>query len=172
MNLESKLRHVMDFPKPGIDFIDITPVLQDPSALRQCLDIMRDKILDLGDIDLIVGAESRGFIFGAPLAYMLGIGFVPVRKRGKLPYKTISVEYELEYGTDVLEIHEDAVKPGDKIVIVDDLLATGGTAWSNIQLVEKLGGEVKGLVYFVELLYLNGRDRIKNYKVESLVKIS
>ncbi|NMB97717.1 MAG: adenine phosphoribosyltransferase [Clostridiaceae bacterium] len=172
MNLESKLRHVMDFPKPGIDFIDITPVLQDPAALRQCLDIMRDKILDLGDIDLIVGAESRGFIFGAPLAYMLGIGFVPVRKRGKLPYKTISVEYELEYGTDVLEIHEDAVKPGDKIVIVDDLLATGGTAWSNIQLVEKLGGEVKGLVYFVELLYLNGRDRIKNYKVESLVKIS
>jgi len=172
MNLESKLRHVLDFPKPGIDFIDITPVLQDPAALKQCLEEMRDKVLELGDVDLIVGAESRGFIFGAPLAYMLGIGFVPIRKKGKLPYKTISVEYELEYGTDVLEIHEDAVKPGDKIVIVDDLLATGGTARSNIQLVEKLGGEVKGLVYFIELSFLNGRGKIKNYKVESLVKIS
>ncbi len=172
MNLEAKLRHVMDFPKPGIDFIDITPVLQDPVALKMCLEGMRDKLLELGPIDLIVGAESRGFIFGAPLAYMLGIGFVPVRKKGKLPYKTISVEYELEYGTDILEVHEDAVKPGDRIAIVDDLLATGGTAWSNIQLVEKLGGEVKGLVYFVELAYLNGRERLKNYKVESLVKIT
>lgn len=172
MNLESKLRHVLDFPKPGIDFIDITPVLQDPAALKQCLEEMRDKVLEFGNIDLIVGAESRGFIFGAPLAYMLGIGFVPIRKKGKLPYKTISVEYELEYGTDVLEIHEDAVKPGDKIVIVDDLLATGGTAWSNVQLVERLGGEVKGLVYFVELSFLNGREKLKKYKVESLVKIS
>lgn len=172
MNLESKLRHVLDFPKPGIDFIDITPVLQDPAALKQCLEEMRDKVLGLGDIDLIVGAKSRGFIFGAPLAYMLGIGFVPIRKKGKLPYKTISVEYELEYGTDVLEIHEDAIKPGDKVAVVDDLLATGGTAWSNIQLVERLGGEVKGLVYFVELSFLNGRDKLENYKVESLVKIS
>ncbi|HOJ10699.1 MAG TPA: adenine phosphoribosyltransferase [Clostridiales bacterium] len=171
MDLESKLRHVMDFPKPGIDFIDITPVLQDADALRQCLEEMRAKILELGEVDLIIGPESRGFIFGAPLAYMLDKGFVPIRKKGKLPYKTISVEYELEYGTDILEMHEDAVKPGDKVVIVDDLLATGGTAESNIKLVEKLGGEVVGLVYFIELSFLNGRDRLKNYKVESLVKI-
>ena len=171
MNLESKLRHVMDFPKPGIDFIDITPVLQDPAALKQCLEEMRDKILELGKVDLIVGAESRGFIFGAPLAYMLGIGFVPIRKKGKLPYKSISAEYALEYGTDILEMHEDAVKPGDKVVIVDDLLATGGTAGSNVKLVEKLGGKVAGMVYFVELAFLNGRDKLKSYEVKSLVKI-
>jgi len=162
----------MDFPKPGIDFIDITPVLQDPKALKQCLEEMKEKILEIGCFDLIVGPESRGFIFGAPLAYMLGKGFVLIRKKGKLPYKTISVEYQLEYGTDIFEIHEDAIKPGQKVVIVDDLLATGGTAESNIKLVEKLGGEVIGLVYFIELGYLNGRDKLKNYRVESLVKIN
>ncbi|HHY24860.1 MAG TPA: adenine phosphoribosyltransferase [Clostridiaceae bacterium] len=172
MDLEMKLRHVMDFPKPGIDFIDITPVLQDPKALKQCLEEMKEKILEIGCFDLIVGPESRGFIFGAPLAYMLGKGFVLIRKKGKLPYKTISVEYQLEYGTDIFEIHEDAIKPGQKVVIVDDLLATGGTAESNIKLVEKLGGEVIGLVYFIELGYLNGRDKLKNYRVESLVKIN
>lgn len=172
MDLESKLRHVMDFPKPGIDFIDITPVLQDACALKQCLEQMKEKILGMGDFDLIVGPESRGFIFGAPLAYMLGKGFVLIRKKGKLPYKTVSVEYELEYGIDILEIHADAIKPGQKVVVVDDLLATGGTSYSNIELVKKLGGEVVGLVYFVELTYLKGRERLKDYRVESLVKIN
>lgn len=173
MDLDSKLRHVMDFPKPGIDFIDITTVLQDAGALKECLEQMKEKVLEIAgeDFDLIVGPESRGFIFGAPLAYMLGKGFVLIRKKGKLPYKTVSVEYELEYGKDTLEIHEDAIKPGQKVVVVDDLLATGGTSYSNIQLVEKLGGEVIGLVYFVELTYLKGREKLKDYRVESIVKI-
>lgn len=171
MDLEYNLRNILDFPKPGINFIDITPALQDPATLKRCLEEMRDKILELGKVDLIVGSESRGFIFGTPLAYMLGIGFIPIRKKGKLPYKTISVEYELEYGTDTLEIHKDAIKPGDRVVIVDDLLATGGTAGSNVKLVEKLGGEVAGMVYFIELSFLKGRDTLKGYKVESLVKI-
>ncbi|NLC68339.1 MAG: adenine phosphoribosyltransferase [Clostridiaceae bacterium] len=173
MDLESKLRHVMDFPRPGIDFIDITTVLQDAEALKDCLGQMKEKVIEIAgeDFDLIVGPESRGFIFGAPLAYMLGKGFVLIRKKGKLPYKTVSVEYELEYGKDVLEIHEDAIEPGQKVVIVDDLLATGGTSYSNIQLVKKLGGKVMGLVYFVELTYLKGREKLKDYRVESIVKI-
>lgn len=170
MDLKAKLRHVMDFPKEGIDFIDITTVLQDADALRQCIDEMKEKMESFGDFDLIVGPESRGFIFGTPLAYLMKKGFIPVRKKGKLPYKTISVEYQLEYGTDILEMHEDAIKPGQKIVIVDDLLATGGTTESNIKLVEKLGGQVVGIVYFVELTFLKGRETLKDYKVESIVK--
>ncbi|HHW48930.1 MAG TPA: adenine phosphoribosyltransferase [Clostridiaceae bacterium] len=170
MDFKNKLRHVMDFPKKGIDFIDITTVLQDAEALKDCLDAMKEKILKGGDFDLIVGTESRGFMFGTPLAYALNKGFVPIRKKGKLPYKTISIEYELEYGTGVLEIHEDAIKPGQKVIIVDDLLATGGTTESNIKLVEKLGGQVVGIYYFIELTYLNGRERLKNYKVESIVQ--
>lgn len=171
MDLKSKLRRVKDFPKPGIEFIDITTVLQDPKALKQCLDEMRMKIVELGEVDVIVGSESRGFIFGAPLAYMQGLGFVPIRKNGKLPYKTIKQEYELEYGTDILEIHEDAIKPGDRVVVVDDLLATGGTAGSNVKLVEKLGGKVVGMVYFIELTFLEGRKKLQGYKVESIVQI-
>jgi adenine phosphoribosyltransferase len=170
MDLKSKLRHVMDFPKKGIDFIDITTVLQDAEAMKQCIDEMKKKILSFGDFDLIVGPESRGFIFGMPLAYLLGKGFIPVRKKGKLPYKTISVEYQLEYGTDILEMHEDAVKPGQKIIIVDDLLATGGTTSSNIKLVEKLGGQVVGIVYFIELKELKGRECLKGYNIESIVQ--
>jgi adenine phosphoribosyltransferase len=170
MDLKSKLRHVMDFPKEGVDFIDITTVLQDGEALRKCIDVMKEKSLEMGDFDIIVGAESRGFIFGATLAYIFGKGFVPIRKKGKLPYKTISVEYQLEYGVDVLEMHEDAIKPGQKVLVVDDLLATGGTAKSNIKLVEKLGGQVVGLVYFIELSYLKGRDKLEGYNVESIVK--
>ena len=170
MDLKAKLRHVMDFPKEGIDFIDITTVLQDGDALKHTLDSMKEKFSKFGDFDLIVGPESRGFIFGTPLAYAMGKGFVPIRKKGKLPYKTISVEYQLEYGTDVLEMHEDAVKPGQKVIIVDDLLATGGTTESNIKLVESLGGKVAGIVYFVELSFLNGRDKLKGYSVESLVR--
>ncbi|MCX7842669.1 MAG: adenine phosphoribosyltransferase [Clostridia bacterium] len=169
MDLKSKLRHVMNFPKEGIDFIDITTVLQDKEALKAALDAMKEKIQALGDFDMIVGPESRGFIFGAPLAYIMGKGFVPIRKKGKLPYKTIRIEYELEYGTDVLEMHEDAIKPGQRVVIVDDLLATGGTSESNIKLVEKLGGEVAGIVYFIELSFLNGREKLGSYKVDSVV---
>lgn len=170
MDLKAKLRHVMDFPKKGVDFIDITTVLQDAKALTQCVDSMKEKAMELGNFDMIVGPESRGFIFGAPIAYALGKGFVPIRKKGKLPYNTISEEYQLEYGTDTLEIHEDAIQPGQNVVIIDDLLATGGTIESNIKLVEKLGGHVCGLVFFIELTYLKGRDRLKGYNVESLVK--
>lgn len=170
MDLKSKLRHVLDFPKQGIDFIDITTVLQDAEAYRECIDQMTESIRKVGEFDLIVGTESRGFILGAPLAYILGKGFVPIRKRGKLPYKTIQVEYQLEYGTDVLEIHQDAVKPGQRVVVVDDLLATGGTTESNIKLIEKLGGEVAGVFFFIELTYLNGREKLKGYNVESIVQ--
>lgn len=170
MDLKAKLRHVMGFPKEGVDFIDITTVLQDAEALRQCVGELEVKAAASGDFDLIVGPESRGFIFGAPLAYNLNKGFVPIRKKGKLPYNTIKVEYQLEYGSDVLEMHEDAIRPGQKVVIVDDLLATGGTTESNIKLIEKLGGEVVGIVFFIELSFLNGRDKLKGYKVESLVQ--
>lgn len=170
MKLKSKLRHVLNFPKQGVDFIDITTVLQDPEALRECVDSLIEGIKGFGDFQTIVGPESRGFIFGATLAYTLNKGFVPVRKEGKLPYKTKSVKYKLEYGTDVLEMHEDAIKPGQKVVIVDDLLATGGTIESNIKLVEMLGGEVVGLIFFIELSYLNGRDKLKGYNVKSIVQ--
>ncbi|MCR4435415.1 MAG: adenine phosphoribosyltransferase [Clostridiales bacterium] len=170
MDIKSKLRHVMNFPTEGIDFIDITTVLQDAQALRESLDGMKKKIEEIGEFDLIVGPESRGFIFGAPLAYITGKGFVPIRKKGKLPYKTVSIEYQLEYGTDTLEIHEDAIKPGQKVIIVDDLLATGGTSQSNIKLVEMLGGQVAGLVYLVELTFLNGREKLKGFKVDSIVQ--
>jgi adenine phosphoribosyltransferase len=170
MDLKTRLRHVIDFPKEGIDFIDITTVLQDPEAFKFCMDSFKELAQQLEDFDIIVGSESRGFIFGAPLAYQMGKGFVPIRKKGKLPYKTIRAEYDLEYGTDVLEMHEDAIKPGQKVLIVDDLLATGGTSGANIKLVEQLGGKVVGLIYFIELSFLNGKDKLKGYKVNSIVK--
>lgn len=170
MNLKSKLRQVKDFPKEGVNYIDITTVLQDSEALRESIDIMKNEIRDFGEFDIIVGPESRGFIFGTPLAYAINKGFVPIRKRGKLPYKTISVEYQLEYGTDILEIHTDAVSKGQKVIIVDDLLATGGTTEANIKLVEQLGGEVIGIIYFVELEFLNGRKKLEGYKVKSIVQ--
>lgn len=170
MDLKSKFRHVMDFPKEGIDFIDITTVLQDPEALRYSLEAMKESIEKFGDFDLIVAPEARGFIFGMPLAYMMGKGFIPVRKPGKLPYKTISFEYALEYGTNTLEIHEDAIKPGQKILLVDDLLATSGTMEAIVKLVEKIGGEVVGVQVLVELGFLNGRDKLKGYNVESVVE--
>ena len=169
MDLKSKLRHVMDFPKEGIDFIDITTVLQDAEAFKACIDKYKEYAEELGDFDVIIGSESRGFIFGATLAYEMGKGFVPVRKKGKLPYKTIRVEYDLEYGTDTLEMHEDAIKPGQRVLIVDDLLATGGTTEANIKLIEKLGGEVAGIVYFIELGFLEGRKKLEGYRVKSIV---
>lgn len=169
MDFKAKLRHVPDYPKQGIDFIDITTVLQDHDALQQSIEEMKKLTQEMNQFDLIVGPESRGFIFGAPLAYVLNKGFVPIRKKGKLPYKTVGIEYQLEYGKDVLEIHQDAIKPGQRVVIVDDLLATGGTMESNIKLVEKLGGEVAGLVFFIELSFLNGRKKLQGYKVRSVV---
>ncbi len=170
MDLKAKLRHVMNFPTEGIDFIDITTVLQDAEAYKYAMDEMRKKLEGFGDFDLIVGSEARGFIFGAPLAYVMGKGFIPIRKKGKLPYKSIGVEYKLEYGSDILEMHEDAIKPGQRVAIVDDLLATGGTSRSNIELIEKLNGEVAGVLYFVELSYLNGREQLEGYDVESIVQ--
>ena len=169
MDLKSKFRHVMDFPVEGIDFIDITTVLQDPDALKFSLEKMKESMEDFGDFDLIVAPEARGFIFGVPLAYMTGKGFIPVRKPGKLPYKTISFEYELEYGTNTLEIHEDAIKPGQKILLVDDLLATSGTMEAIVKLVEKIGGEVVGVQVLIELEFLKGREKLKGYDVKSIV---
>ncbi|WHH59065.1 adenine phosphoribosyltransferase [Petroclostridium sp. X23] len=169
MNLKEKFRHIVDFPKEGIDFIDITTVLQDKESFKYAVDTLCDMLKDK-DFDLVIGPESRGFIFGAPLAYALNKGFIPIRKKGKLPYKTIQVEYELEYGTDVLEMHEDAVQPGQRVVIVDDLLATGGTTVSNIKLIEQVGGIVTDIIYLVELEFLNGRDKLQGYNVQSVVK--
>ncbi len=169
MNLKSKFRHVLDFPEEGIDFIDITTILIDKDVFKYAM----DKIIDMAskyDFDIVVAPESRGFILGTPIAYKLGKGFAPIRKKGKLPYKTIDIEYKLEYGSNILEIHADAVKPGQKVLVVDDLLATGGTTSANVKLVEKLGGIVVGIVCMVELTYLNGRDKLKDYKVESLVQ--
>ncbi len=170
MDFKEQLRHVADFPEEGIDFIDITTVLEDNEAFHAMIEAMIDKVKDL-DIDLVVGAESRGFIIGAPLAYALGTGFVPVRKKGKLPYKTIEADYTLEYGTNTLEMHVDAVKKGQKVLIVDDLLATGGTALASCRLVEQLGGTVEGLLFFVELTELEGREKIRDYRVDIITKV-
>ncbi len=170
MDLKNKLRHVMDFPKPGVDFIDITTVLSDPEALHETISQMQKTVADI-DFDLIVGSESRGFIMGTPLAYSLNKGFIPVRKAGKLPYKTVSVEYDLEYGKDRLEMHVDAIAPGQKVLVVDDLLATGGTARAMCQLVERLGGVVAGVLFFIELeSEFDGRDNLPGQKVFSIVK--
>lgn len=166
--IKSLIRDVPNFPKEGIIFKDITPLLGDKEAFRESIDLLVDKIIGEAP-DVIVAVESRGFIFGAPIAYKLHCGFVPVRKKGKLPYKTQQVEYELEYGVDVLEIHEDAFPKGAKVVIVDDLLATGGTSLAVVELVKKLGGEVSSLLFLIELSFLNGRDRLKDYVVHSLI---
>ena len=168
MDLKQFIRDIPDFPQPGILFRDITPLLQDPEAFRFVVDRLSDEYREAG-IDAIVAIESRGFLFGAPLAQNLGIPFVPVRKAGKLPAKHISVEYSLEYGTSQLDIHEDALKRGQKALIVDDLLATGGTANAAAKLVELLGAEVHAMAFVVELAFLNGRDRLREYEVLSLV---
>lgn len=171
MELQHYVRDVPDFPKPGIVFKDITPLLGEPAALRGAIDQMREKISDL-KIDHVVGIESRGFLFGVPLAMQLGCGFTPVRKPKKLPYRTRSIEYELEYGTDTLEIHEDGVRPGQKVLVVDDLLATGGTMAATCRLTTELGAEVLGCLVLIELGFLGGRERLPVSRVDSLIHYS
>ncbi|WP_113675537.1 adenine phosphoribosyltransferase [Vallitalea guaymasensis] len=168
MDLKTLIREVPDFPKEGILFYDITTILQNPEGLKASIDQIQAKLEGI-EFDYIVGPESRGFIFGVPVAYNTGKGFLPIRKAGKLPYKTKSKEYALEYGTATIEMHIDAIKPGDKVVIIDDLLATGGTSKATVELIESLGGEVVKLVYLIELDFLKGRDKLKNYDVDSII---
>ena len=167
-DLRAKIREVPDFPKPGILFYDITTLLKDPDAFREVIDQMADQVKDSA-VDLVVGMESRGFIFSAPLAYQLHAGFVPVRKLGKLPAETIEVEYDLEYGKATLEIHKDAIEPGQRVLIVDDLLATGGTVQGTIELVQRLGGEIAGLSFMVELTGLHGREKLGDFQIHALL---
>lgn len=167
--LRKLIREVPDFPKPGINFYDITTLLLDPSGLKQTVDALREKV-PTGPIDTVIGVESRGFIFATPLAYQLGAGFIPVRKPKKLPAECVSISYDLEYGTDTLEMHKDAVGEGHNVLIVDDLLATGGTAKAVVDLVESVGGNVAGLLFVVELDFLKGRDRFNGYDVRSLIR--
>lgn len=169
MDLKSKIRVIEGFPKEGISFKDITTLINDKEAYKYTVDSLAEHIKDK-DVDVVVGPEARGFIFGAPLAYKLGAAFVPVRKKGKLPCETVEVEYDLEYGKDSLEIHKDAIKPGQKVVIVDDLLATGGTIEAVAKLIEKSGAELVGMEFVIELTDLKGRDKLKNYDVMSLVQ--
>ena len=169
MDLKQTVREIKDFPKEGIDFKDITTLLQDGKALKFAID---EFIADLKDknVDIIVGPEARGFLMGTPVAYGMGIGFVPVRKPGKLPWEVESFEYDLEYGSNILQMHNDAIKPGQRVAIVDDLLATGGTMASAAKLIEKLGGEVVSMQFLIELEDLNGREKLSKYNVNSLIK--
>lgn len=167
--LKKLIREVPDFPKPGILFYDITTLLKDPSGLRGTIDALRAHYSE-AQVDIVIGIESRGFIFAPALAYALGAGFVPVRKPKKLPHETTAVSYDLEYGSDILEVHTDAISKGTRVLIVDDLLATGGTARAVTQLVEGLGGTVSGLGFVVELTFLNGRGRLEGYDVFSLLQ--
>ncbi len=169
MDLKEKIRVIEDFPKKVISFKDITTLIKDGEAFKEAIKSMAELIRDK-EVDLITGPEARGFIIGAPLAYELGVGFIPTRKKGKLPGKTIKAEYQLEYGSDIIEMHEDAIKAGQKVVVVDDLLATGGTIISTIELVEKLGGKVAAVVFLIELEDLKGREQLSDYEVYSLVK--
>jgi adenine phosphoribosyltransferase len=168
-SLRAQIREIPDFPKPGILFYDITTLLKNADAFHESIDMLTEPYKD-ARIDLVVGMESRGFIFSAPMAYQLNAGLVPVRKLGKLPAETITVEYALEYGSNTLEIHRDAIQPGQKVLIVDDLLATGGTVHGTIELVERLKGDVVGLAFLVELDFLKGRDRLEGRRVTSVVK--
>jgi adenine phosphoribosyltransferase len=167
--LKSLIREVPDFPKPGINFYDITTLLKHPEGLRGTVDALCDEFRD-EKVDTVIGIEARGFIFAPAMAYHLGAGFVPARKPGKLPSECASISYDLEYGQDALQIHRDAVGSGHRVIIADDLLATGGTASAVVKLVEQLGGEVVGLVFVVELEFLPGRKRLEGYDVRSLIK--
>ena len=168
MDIKSKIRHIPDFPKPGIDFLDVTPLLLEPETFKYIIDKLSDELRDV-DFDIIACSEARGFILGAPIAYALGKGFVPIRKKNKLPGEKISVQYDLEYGFDILEMHSDAIKQGQRVVIVDDILATGGTVAANVKLIEKLGGEVVKILFLIELGFLNGKEKLEGYDVCSLV---
>lgn len=167
--IEEYVRSIKDFPEEGIIFRDVTSVIQDPDGLHLAIDKLQEEIKDI-DFDVVVGPESRGFIFGVPVAYNLHKGFVPVRKKGKLPCETIEEEYDLEYGSATIEIHKDAIKPGQKVVIVDDLIATGGTTEAMIKLIERLGGEVVAIDFLMELEGLEGRKKLEGYNVKSVIK--
>jgi len=168
-DLRKLVRSVPGFPKPGIVFRDITTLAKDPAGLRAAVDAIAGRYEKAG-VDVVVGIESRGFIFGAAVAYRLGVGFVPARKPGKLPAPAVRAEYSLEYGTDVIEMHRDAISPGQRVLIVDDLLATGGTAAAAVRLVEELGGRVVALAFLIDLSFLNGRSKLGGYEVFSLIE--
>jgi adenine phosphoribosyltransferase len=168
-SIPSFIRDVPDFPKPGILFKDITPLLQDAGAFHSCIDQLA-ALVSPSSYDLVCGIESRGFLFGAPLAQRVNKGFVPIRKPGKLPYKTVSQSYDLEYGTDKIEIHADAIRKGQRVLVVDDVLATGGTMDAAVKLVHAMGGQVAGCSVVIELLFLSGRKRLETVPVHSLVK--
>ena len=169
MDLKEKIRVIDNYPKEGISFKDVTTLLQDKDALKYTIDKISEYLKDK-NIDVVVGPEARGFLFGVPVAYAIGAGFVPVRKKGKLPYETIGVSYDLEYGSDELEIHKDAIKPGQRVAIVDDLLATGGTIASVAKLVEEIGGKVVTADFVIELKELNGRAKLEGYDIMSLLE--
>ncbi|WP_428568362.1 MAG: adenine phosphoribosyltransferase [Solidesulfovibrio sp. DCME] len=171
MDLRKLVRDIPDYPKQGILFFDITPLLGDPDGFRQAVDLLAQRFAD-SKATKIVAAEARGFIFGAALAYKMGIGFVPVRKPGKLPYKTRSVSYDLEYGSDTLCMHEDALLRGEKVLVIDDLLATGGTLSGVVKLVEDFGAQIAGIGVVIELSFLNGREQFKTYGCESILQIA
>ena len=166
--IEEYVRSIPDFPEPGIIFRDVTSILQDAEGLKLSIDLIQEKLEGV-DFDVVAGTESRGFIFGVPVAYNLHKPFVPVRKKGKLPCETVSMEYALEYGTAEIEMHKDAIKPGQKVVVIDDLIATGGTIEAAIKLIEQLGGEVVKVVFLMELAGLKGREKLAGYDVESVI---
>ena len=165
---EEYVRSIVDFPEPGIIFRDVTSILEDADGLHLAIDLLQEKVGDL-DFDVVVGPESRGFIFGVPVAYNLHKAFVPVRKKGKLPCETVSMEYDLEYGSAVIEMHKNSIKPGQRVVIIDDLMATGGTMEAIIKLVESLGGVVAKIVFLMELEGLEGRKKLDGYDVETVI---
>jgi adenine phosphoribosyltransferase len=169
MDLASLVRNIPDFPVKGIQFKDVTTLLREPAAFNQAIDEMSAPFADMG-IELVAAVESRGFILGAPVAYHLGAGFVPVRKSGKLPHEKIHETYTLEYGAETLEVHRDALSAGQKVLIVDDLIATGGSARATINMIERLGGNIVGLSFLIELQFLKGRTRLDNYKVHSVIQ--
>ena len=168
MDLKDKIRNIQDFPQEGVLFRDITTLLKDAEGMKEAIDQMTAKLEGI-DFDLVLGPESRGFIFGMPVAYNMNKGFVPVRKAGKLPAEVVSKEYALEYGTATIEMHKDAIQPGQKVVIVDDLMATGGTAKAIVEMVEEMGGEVAALLFLIELDFLEGRKVLPGYKVDSVI---
>ena len=167
-SIEEYVRSIPDFPEEGIIFRDVTSILEDAEGLHLAIDLMQEKLKDV-EFDVVVGPESRGFIFGVPIAYNLNKAFIPVRKKGKLPCETVEIEYDLEYGSAVIEMHKDSIKPGQKVVIIDDLMATGGTIEAIVKLVERLGGEVVKTVFLMELEGLEGRKKLEGYDVETVI---